>query len=470
MLTDHTFKGRPVILLLYSYDFEAHSNVVTAFAHYLKNVCGCDIILDTWDQDAITELGSQKWLENSLALVNFIIVICSTGARMKCARKKRFKVKHTGNMPDMFSEGIDSVMQELRNSKHAGRVFEESSRHLVVYFDYSSKSDIPPKLDSVPSFNLMTDISKLYCHLHELQLNGVSRNVEDGLPDVTELPGVSEETYSTTDMGEHLSKALEHARTYLCNNPVWLLAHHEPLSPISPSPTQNKDKQHRSSPAKSSIDSTNSTSNLLSSPSSYNEEKDQGQRSHIDDPQNQGQRSNGMNGTGVNSPKVQRQTMLSQSQINGNVNTTDLDNLHNGNGRRGSKKKSPLGPADEKKYAIKGGKHTDKKLTLMDEEVDIDDDQMKADIDFIHNFDCLRTKNGQPSLPFTVKKSSTLPSALVPPEDFVFNGQHQKPLHLMSMQTDHQFPADNVQTDFMVFDIPESLQQPQRNTATSLAL
>ena len=76
-------KQLPSVLLLYSYDCASHEKVVSALAGYLIETCNCNVHLDLFEDQVILERGLDDWLVEKLQDVDFIIVLCSVGARLR---------------------------------------------------------------------------------------------------------------------------------------------------------------------------------------------------------------------------------------------------------------------------------------------------------------------------------------------------------------------------------------------------
>ena len=49
--------------------------------------------LDLLDPDGIKDMGVYSWIQEKVELSQYVIVICSTGARFKCAKNRKFKMK-----------------------------------------------------------------------------------------------------------------------------------------------------------------------------------------------------------------------------------------------------------------------------------------------------------------------------------------------------------------------------------------
>lgn len=212
-------KQVPTVLLLYSYDCGAHEKVVEALAGFLIETCNCNVHLDLFEEQIIMERGLDEWLVDSLQEAEFIIVLSSVGARLRCSKKKvRFKMDCGKVLPDYFAVAVDYVAEKMRVERSKGMPL---TTFCVAYMDYSTESDIPPQLEMAFKFCLMKDITSLFCHLHGI--NG--EPTKDGAP----IVGLTPDTYETTEMGQELKVAIESAKEYFKSNPDWVEDRIEPV-------------------------------------------------------------------------------------------------------------------------------------------------------------------------------------------------------------------------------------------------
>ena len=231
---------QPSVLIVYSYDCSAHEQVVVEFANFIKYIFRCEVNIDIWVQHEIQVGGATDWLQAKLDQSQYIIIICSTGARFKCVKKQQNRLKQNRAVPDVFTSAVDYVSESMRLSQSN----EEALRKfVVVYFDYSSPSDVPPKLDRVTRFCLMSDLFFLYCHLHGL------RPEESG--HLASHYSIQPETFHCTDIGRQMYEALTIAHDFFENNPNWLefILEQNTPSPIIGSSDNKKDNSQINSPS-----------------------------------------------------------------------------------------------------------------------------------------------------------------------------------------------------------------------------
>ncbi|XP_013406067.1 uncharacterized protein LOC106170642 [Lingula anatina] len=253
----NTFKTNPSVLLLYSYDCPAHERVVSAFAMYLKEVCGCQVHFDLWDQDVVREKGPLVWFGETLDQVDSVIVICSTGARFKCSQKNKYQVKVDHPIADIFVPASDMVVEKIRLARNEEQLFEQPppqllSKYCIVYFDYCTASDVPVKLELIPPFCLMKDIFAVYCQLH-----GIQNDTWSSLTYCARHTGVKLENFAKTSQGKELDSAVRAAKDYFRNNKNWLQEKLEPLFSLEPLPLEPHELQPSLQDSKQNSSQTN---------------------------------------------------------------------------------------------------------------------------------------------------------------------------------------------------------------------
>lgn len=216
-------KQIPTILLLYAFDCPAHEKVVSALAGFLIDTCNCNVHLDIFEDQIIHERGLDDWLIDRLQEADFIIVLCSVGARLRCTKKRvRFKSDPYRTVPDYFAVAVDYVAEKMRVERLKGLPM---SRFIVAYMDYSYSSDIPHQIETGTKFHLMKDITKLFCHVHGI--NSSDSSVKFGnLP-----PSAIDQYYENSENGLELQVAIESAKEFFKCNPNWVEDSMEALPP-----------------------------------------------------------------------------------------------------------------------------------------------------------------------------------------------------------------------------------------------
>ena len=61
----------------------------------------CEVYLDVLDADGIKDMGIYSWIQEKIELSQYVIILCSTGARFKCAKNRQFKMKQEREVRDI---------------------------------------------------------------------------------------------------------------------------------------------------------------------------------------------------------------------------------------------------------------------------------------------------------------------------------------------------------------------------------
>ncbi|XP_061187772.1 uncharacterized protein LOC133195835 isoform X2 [Saccostrea echinata] len=226
-------KQIPTILLLYAYDCVAHEKVVSALAGFLIDTCNCNVHLDIFEDQIIHERGLDDWLVDRLQEADFIIVLCSVGARLRCTKKRvRFKCDPYRTIPDYFAVAVDYVAEKMRVERMKGLPM---SRFIVAYMDYSYSSDIPHQIEMGTKFHLMKDITKLFCHVHGMNNTDSSKfgNLHLSMID---------KYYESSENGLELQVAIESAKEFFKCNPNWV---EDSMEVLPPPTTKSKSRPVR---------------------------------------------------------------------------------------------------------------------------------------------------------------------------------------------------------------------------------
>ena len=49
--------------------------------------------LDLNDVEGVKDMGIHSWIQEKIELSQFVVILCSTGARFKCAKNRQFRMK-----------------------------------------------------------------------------------------------------------------------------------------------------------------------------------------------------------------------------------------------------------------------------------------------------------------------------------------------------------------------------------------
>lgn len=238
--TDIDSKNHSIVLILYSYDCPLHQRVVEAFAGFLMEECAVTVTLDIMEEADIAERGIDDWLVDRLQEADYILVICSLGARLRCS-KKHVRFKHDGQhiLPDYFAVAVDYVAEKMRVERQKGLGL---NKFIACYMEYSTRSDIPPQLETAKQFQLMRDIHSLHIYLNTHGPD--SEKSESG-----SNQGDCDNCYYETETGALLKATIEQTCHFMKENPSWMadrLEHTVPPSLFGGKGGKSRKKRHNS--------------------------------------------------------------------------------------------------------------------------------------------------------------------------------------------------------------------------------
>ncbi|RUS75666.1 hypothetical protein EGW08_016560, partial [Elysia chlorotica] len=210
------YPPQPTVLMLYAQDCPIHERMVAALASFLMEACGCVVSLDLLEEAELAQRGLEDWLIDRLQEADYILTVCSLGARLRCSKKHlRFQKCLSGAITDYFAIAVDYVAEKMRVEQQKGMGL---AKFINVYFDYSARSDIPPQLEMAAHYCLMRELKQLRQHLMG----------EEGITLVGDGSEKSEEGDNShcdilqTETGMLLRATLEQAKSFFQENPTWM--------------------------------------------------------------------------------------------------------------------------------------------------------------------------------------------------------------------------------------------------------
>ncbi|XP_019623233.1 PREDICTED: uncharacterized protein LOC109469217 [Branchiostoma belcheri] len=236
----------PTLFLLYSYDCPEHFRVVECSATFLQKM-GFPVILDMWCTNQIGCVGKTDWVYEHMDKADFVIVICSRGARHKMEGKNDPPLQE-GYLGDMFTPWA----KEIGSRIHSDDALSSGSRqkYVVAYFSYSSAEDVPRVLRaSQPHYRLMKHMPELFCHLL-----GIERRGPRGTAIITGLE---------TEEGQKLVEAIDAMQKICDQKPDWLFQRNDgPAPDVIDAVTSSASPEEiplLPTPSESSVETENST-------------------------------------------------------------------------------------------------------------------------------------------------------------------------------------------------------------------
>ncbi|XP_078495856.1 interleukin-17 receptor A-like [Ciona intestinalis] len=146
------------VYLLFMSDHPLHEQVVLAFANFLHEDLGFDVICELWEQNSVIE-DKLSWMNKAMDRADKVLVIWSYRS-VECWNESK-----TFTDLDMFTPNLRRIQRDLCCDKNVGK-------YLFCYFDYFSKSDIPKLFyDNLPCchFRLMKQFEDLYFQINDIE-------------------------------------------------------------------------------------------------------------------------------------------------------------------------------------------------------------------------------------------------------------------------------------------------------------
>ncbi|XP_066452849.1 interleukin-17 receptor E [Eleutherodactylus coqui] len=161
---------RRTILLVYSPDSAEYKTLICGFADFLHSILGCEVILDLWDMNTVSQIGMLPWFYQKRELVserNGKVMIAWTRRSMSMYKQwKNRQVNSIGwkDSTNLFGAAMSclekdfEVQQEHKNLQH----------YTMVYFEgLCEKKDIPKCFRKISRYRLLQDLYRLVSHLQD---------------------------------------------------------------------------------------------------------------------------------------------------------------------------------------------------------------------------------------------------------------------------------------------------------------
>ncbi|KAM4022390.1 interleukin-17 receptor E [Anomaloglossus baeobatrachus] len=161
---------RRTILLVYSPDSAEYKTLICDFADFLHSILGCEVILDLWDMNTVSQIGMLPWFYQKRKLVSErkgkVMVVWTRRSRTMYDQWKKRQTNSIGwkDSTNLFGAAMSclekdlGVQQERENLKH----------YTMVYFEgLCERKDIPECLQKISTYRLLKDLYRLVSHLQD---------------------------------------------------------------------------------------------------------------------------------------------------------------------------------------------------------------------------------------------------------------------------------------------------------------
>ncbi|KAK1151420.1 interleukin-17 receptor D-like isoform X1 [Acipenser oxyrinchus oxyrinchus] len=186
----------PLVFLCCSHcEGPGHTRLALALACYLQEHCGCQVILDLWEELAITRVGHMTWLSDGIESSDFVVTLCSRSLKRMVDMRAPSELE-SGGCPIVATASL--IGEKIRQSRISTG---DLSKFIAVTFESDSEYQIPRILELASKYKLMEDFPKLFCHLHSLELYSPGS--------VLQVSNITQEDYFSVRSGYALYSALK---------------------------------------------------------------------------------------------------------------------------------------------------------------------------------------------------------------------------------------------------------------------
>ncbi|XP_069822921.1 interleukin-17 receptor E [Dendropsophus ebraccatus] len=160
---------RRTILLVYSSDSAEYKNLICAFADFLHSILGCEVILDLWDINTISQIGMLPWFYQKRDLVSQrkgkIMIVWTRGSKTMYDQWKNHQINSIGlkDSTNLFGAAMSCLEKDFEVQPE-----ENLEHYTMVYFEgLCEKKDIPKCFRKISRYRLLKDIYRLVSHLQD---------------------------------------------------------------------------------------------------------------------------------------------------------------------------------------------------------------------------------------------------------------------------------------------------------------
>lgn len=161
---------RRTILLVYSPDSAEYKTLICAFADFLHSILGCEVILDLWDMNTVSQIGMVPWFYQKRELVSQrkgkVMIIWTRQSKTMYDQWKNCQVNSIGwkDSTNLFGAAMSCLEKDFEvQQKH-----KSLEHYTMVYFEgLCDKKDIPKCFRKISRYRLFKDLYRLVSHLQD---------------------------------------------------------------------------------------------------------------------------------------------------------------------------------------------------------------------------------------------------------------------------------------------------------------
>ncbi|XP_072276759.1 interleukin-17 receptor E isoform X2 [Pyxicephalus adspersus] len=161
---------RRTILLVYSPDSSEYKTLICAFADFLQNILGCEVILDMWDMNTISQIGMLPWFYQKRELISqrkgkvMIVWTTRTTSMYHQWMNRQLNSFAWKDPANLFGAAMSCLNKDLGAEQEDGQLKE----YAIVYFEgLCERKDIPKSLKKISRYRLFKDLYRLVTKLQD---------------------------------------------------------------------------------------------------------------------------------------------------------------------------------------------------------------------------------------------------------------------------------------------------------------
>lgn len=161
---------RRTILLVYSPDSSEYKTLICAFADFLQSILGCEVILDMWDMNTVSEIGMLPWFYQKRELVSQrkgkVMIMWTTRTKSMYQQWSNHELNSFAwkDPTNLFGAAMSCLSKDLGGEQESGKLKEYS----IVYFEgLCERKDIPKNLKKISKYRLFKDLYRLVIKLQD---------------------------------------------------------------------------------------------------------------------------------------------------------------------------------------------------------------------------------------------------------------------------------------------------------------
>ncbi|XP_067659813.1 uncharacterized protein [Haliotis asinina] len=185
-------QGKKVIILN-TEDHHYHTKVVSEFALFLHNSCGCSVSYLPWEKGKLQDEDAAAWVLNRMDESDFIIVINSRIAFETYKARSRDTTEQS-----VFS----TAMSHIHAQKSDDAYFQ---RFLFIHFSYTEEHFFIKDINPAVEYQMPEQLPRLLNHIHGMQGGEDENNVRASLE----------------NMFDKLQELITKSKKYEKTNPQW---------------------------------------------------------------------------------------------------------------------------------------------------------------------------------------------------------------------------------------------------------